>query len=192
MTERPNKGMNLTRSAPARGPAALAGYPRCSADYGATGEKQDVEAKQMVLYFEGRELKTYGEYVRAAELVEGRVYFRVSYLDQDTAIPELVPLVFIGRNLDPDEHGLCFQDASSYMAGERYDSAEWEAAKLEEGPSRQLPNGPVVSFETMQEKEFATVLEFEQALNLLLGVSIRRRKWDGHVRPIEPHPDARE
>jgi hypothetical protein len=29
-TRRPNKGMNLTRSAPATGTAALAGYPRCS------------------------------------------------------------------------------------------------------------------------------------------------------------------
>jgi len=46
----------------------------------------------MVLYFDGRELKPYGEFVRAADLVDGRVYFRVGFLDQDTVIPELVPL----------------------------------------------------------------------------------------------------
>ncbi|HVQ28045.1 MAG TPA: hypothetical protein VMV21_00600, partial [Vicinamibacteria bacterium] len=81
----------------------------------------------MSQYFEGRELQSYGEYVRAAQLVEGRVYFQVSYLDQDSAIPELVPLVFVGRNLDPQQHGLYFQDASSYLAGERYDFAGWES-----------------------------------------------------------------
>jgi hypothetical protein len=144
----------------------------------------------MVLHFERRELKTYGEYVRAVELVEGRVYFRVSYLDHDSAIPELVPLVFLGRNLDPEQRGLYFQDASSYMAGERYDSAEWKSANSEQDLPRRLHEGPVVSFETMPETEFATVLEFEQALNLLLAVSIRRREWDGHVRPIEPHDQA--
>ena len=31
--EPPNKGMNLTRSAPATGTTALAGYPRCYADH---------------------------------------------------------------------------------------------------------------------------------------------------------------
>src|SRR5687767_12608228 len=53
------------------------------------------------MYFEGRELKPYGEFVKASDLVVGRVYFRVSYLDLDMMIPELVPLVFIGRNLVP-------------------------------------------------------------------------------------------
>jgi hypothetical protein len=144
----------------------------------------------MVPYFEGRELKTYGDYVRAAELVEGRVYFRVSYLDQDRAIPELVPLVFVGRNLDPEQRGLYFQDASSYIAGERYDATDWESVNSEEDVPRRIHMGPVVSFETMPETEFATVLDFEQALDLLLGVSIRRNKWDGQVRPIVPHAEA--
>ena len=33
----PNKGMNLTRSAPATGTGALAGYPRCYADRSGAG-----------------------------------------------------------------------------------------------------------------------------------------------------------
>jgi hypothetical protein len=146
----------------------------------------------MILHFEGRDLKSYAEYVKAHDLVEGRVYFRVSYLDQDGAIPEFVPLVFVGRNLDPEQRGLYFQDASSYVAGERYDPADWESAKPEESLPRRLHAGPVVSFETMPETEFAAVLEFEQALDLLLAVSIRRRTWDGHVRPIEPPRKAEE
>ena len=35
----PNKGMNLTRSAPAKRPAALAGYPRCSTNDSGIGAK---------------------------------------------------------------------------------------------------------------------------------------------------------
>ena len=58
------------------------------------------------MYFEGHELKSYGEFVKASELVVGRVYFRVNFLDEDMAIPELVPLVFIGRDLCPEEPGL--------------------------------------------------------------------------------------
>jgi hypothetical protein len=146
---------------------------------------------EMPLYFDGRELKSYGEYVRSAELVEGHVYFSVGYLDQDSVIPEFVPLVFVGRNLDPDEPGLYFQDASSYLAGLRYDSADGACVNEETSPAR-LPQGVVVSFETMPETEFAMVLEFEQALNLLLAVSLRRRKWDGRVRPIEPRAKAGE
>ena len=83
----------------------------------------------MVQYFDGRELKSYGEYVRAADLVEGHVYFRVSYLDQNSVVPELVPVVFVGRNLDPQQRGLYFQDASSYLAGERYDAAGWNTLR---------------------------------------------------------------
>jgi len=35
-----NKGMNLTRSAPAKGTAALAGYPRCSPGTGGARGKR--------------------------------------------------------------------------------------------------------------------------------------------------------
>jgi len=63
------------------------------------------------------------EAVKAGDQVVGRVYFRVSVLDEDAVIPELVPLVFIGRNLDADEPGLYFQDVDSYLTGERYEGA---------------------------------------------------------------------
>jgi hypothetical protein len=72
------------------------------------------------MYFEGRELKSYGEFVKASELVIGRVYFRVSFLEQDMAIPELVPLVFVGRDLNPERPGLYYQDAASCLNGKRW------------------------------------------------------------------------
>jgi hypothetical protein len=80
------------------------------------------------MYFEGRELKSYGEFVKASELVIGRVYFRVSFLDEDMAIPEVVPLVFIGRDLSPEEPGLYYQDAGSFFEGRRWDDTNDEPA----------------------------------------------------------------
>ena len=144
----------------------------------------------MVLYFDGRELKQYGEFVKAVDLVEGRVYFRVSFLDQDTVIPELVPLVFVGRDLHPDQLGLYFQDASSYLAGERYDPADWVPANSQDELPDRFHRGREVWFETMAETEFASVLEFEQGLNLLLVCSVRRRSWDGQVRQIQPPKES--
>lgn len=80
------------------------------------------------MYFEGRELKSYGEFMKASELVVGRVYFRVSFLDEDMAIPEVVPLVFIGRDLSPEELGLYYQDAGSFFEGKRWDDTNDEPA----------------------------------------------------------------
>jgi hypothetical protein len=47
------------------------------------------------------------------------VYFRVSYLDQDMMIPELVPLVFIGRDLRSKHPVMYYQDAEFFLAGKR-------------------------------------------------------------------------
>jgi hypothetical protein len=136
--------------------------------------------------FEARELKQYGEFVKAVDLVEGRVYFRVGFLDQDSVIPEFVPLVFVGRDLNPEHRGLYFQDAASHIGGERYNPAEW----MTTGTDSQIPHGvhrgPEVRFETIPETEYTMVLEFEQALDMLLACSLRRRTWDGRAGPIKP------
>ena len=119
------------------------------------------------MYFEDREIKAYGDFIRASDLVVADVYFRVSYLDEDMLIPEMVPLVFIGRNLDPEQPGLYFQDAGSYLAGERYE------------PANDRITGPRGGFggwlETMPEDEFSNVFEFERGLDSLLACSLRRR-----------------
>jgi hypothetical protein len=51
------------------------------------------------LHFAGREVPRYAEHAAAMTLIEGKVYFQVHFLDRELTIPELTPLVFIGRNL---------------------------------------------------------------------------------------------
>ena len=137
------------------------------------------------LFFEGRELKPYGDFVRSADLVVGRVYFRMSYVDADSVLPELAPLVFLGRDLDSQERGLYFQDAPSYLGGERYDAVNWsgEAAVPEDLPATW--RGPNSEFHVMPDSEYSSVFEYEGALDELLGCSLRRKTWDGHLRPIK-------
>lgn len=69
--------------------------------------------------FEAREVKPYAEFVAPAELVEGAVYFIVTFLDTEMRIPSLEPLVFIGRNLEEDSNSpaFYFQDAASFFEG---------------------------------------------------------------------------
>ena len=53
-----------------------------------------------------------------ASLVQGRFYYRMTYLDEEMTIPDMQPFVLIGRNLkDGEEDHLYFQDAESYRAG---------------------------------------------------------------------------
>jgi len=59
--------------------------------------------------FPARELKDHCDYVRAKDLVVGEVYFRVHFLDDEGLVPELLPCVFVGRNLlSSDEGGTSF------------------------------------------------------------------------------------
>jgi len=63
--------------------------------------------------FEARDLKPDLERVKAADLVAGRCYFRVGFIDEDMVVPDLESLVFIGRDLHPVGPGLYFQDWTS-------------------------------------------------------------------------------
>lgn len=113
------------------------------------------------LRFAGRELKPYGEYVESSELVEGEIYFAVHFLDDQMLVPELDPLVFIGRNLERGESGrLYFQDAASYMSGNRYgDSVGHEGeTKIH-----------------VVEENAPFVFEFEKALDVLMRCSLKRQ-----------------
>lgn len=61
--------------------------------------------------FEAREVTNYTIYVDHESLQEGAVYFIVSFMDTDLLIPELEPIVFIGRNLvSGDIDQIYFQD----------------------------------------------------------------------------------
>ena len=112
--------------------------------------------------FEARELPANSEHYPASRLRDGEVYFRVSFCDQDLLIPQLEPLVFIGRDLgvdDTDIGFLYFQDVRSYSNGTRFGT-----------PSDDEP-----MFERFLESQSSGVFDYENALNALLRCSLRRR-----------------
>jgi len=87
------------------------------------GRDHPSEASSLRMFYEAREIKPYAEHVNADRLEEGAVYFSCMFLDDgETGSPVLEPLVFIGRNLLPEDvHGIettvYFQDAHSYLRG---------------------------------------------------------------------------
>ncbi len=120
------------------------------------------------MYFEGRELKPWAEFVAAEELKEGVVYFRVHYLDHQMLIPALEPLVFIGEDLEPeDEDVLYFQEAHSYLAGER----PFDESKRSD--DQQTCSEVIVH--TMNAAD-CHVLEYDKAIDVLLQCALRREK----------------
>jgi hypothetical protein len=127
--------------------------------------------------FPARDLKPYGEFVEPENLVVGHVYFRVNFLDAEMLVPEVAPLVFVGRDLDTLDKGrsasvLYFQDYGSHLAGVRYATFAAQAEGVHQSPEDAL-DGPV--FECTPESNCTGVYEFENALNTLLSCSLRRK-----------------
>jgi hypothetical protein len=116
--------------------------------------------------FEERELKPYAEPVSAGDLKEGEVYFAVNYVDDNMLIPTLETLVFVGRNLDPndvetDVRKVYFQDVESYLRGIRRNS-----------PS----DGDQAMFSCGPESQVSHIFKYEHALDELMRCALRRRK----------------
>jgi hypothetical protein len=112
------------------------------------------------LHFPGRDVPPYAEYASPAALVERRIYYRLHFLHDEMTIPELEPLVFIGRNLDEgDEDYLYLQDADSYLAGLRYGD-DTQNTDIEGDIHRVSSATPLV-------------YEFERALDRLLYYSLK-------------------
>jgi hypothetical protein len=121
--------------------------------------------------FEARELKPYAEPMTADELTEGGVYFAVRYIDEEMLIPTIDTLVFIGRDLDPGDSGrLYFQDIDSYMQGIRFATATEDTMALFMTESADKP----------------WIFQFDQALDLLMGCSLRRKQMRGGGPPVAP------
>lgn len=111
--------------------------------------------------FEARELKPYAEPVSASDLVESAIYFSVNFVDEDMLIPQMEPVVFIGRNLEANDAGrVYFQDAWSYRQGVRYESAKDGEAMFYVG----------------SEHELGAYFEYDRALDVLMRCSLRRRR----------------
>jgi hypothetical protein len=112
------------------------------------------------MHFGARDLKPYAEPVPAGELKEGEIYFSVNYIDDDMLIPIMETLVFVGRNLEPEDSGeLYFQDIASYRRGVRLSTATKD---------------DYARFILEPEKK-PWVFHYEQALELLMQCSLRRQ-----------------
>ncbi len=111
--------------------------------------------------FEERELKPHAEPIPASELKEGSVYFSLTFVDDEMLIPTMETLIFAGRDLDTNFSGrLYFQDIDSYRNGVRYESAA---------------EGDYATFYECTEDNLNNIFDFEHALDVLLGCSLKRR-----------------
>ena len=125
----------------------------------------------MDLRFEGRVLAPYAEYVRSSDLKEGETYFRVAYADRDLLIPQLEPLVFIGRNLEAGATGrVYFQDIDSYRHGIRIEDPD-----IIEGPDIEEKDDELKGLVHSFAEDTPAVLSFESAIDDLLRCYLRRK-----------------
>jgi|GEM_PF-5259936 len=77
------------------------------------------------IYFEGREVSPQGEPVSEKELTEYSIYYLVNFIDEKTIIPVMRTVVFVGKNLEPDDvNSFYFQDIDSYHGGKGYEHAD--------------------------------------------------------------------
>jgi len=110
--------------------------------------------------FEQREPKDFAESVVSSGLREGRVYLSVQFLDNDMVIPVIETLVYIGKDLRPDDSGkFYFQDARSFRRGV---------------PHTRSGNEAIVH--AHDERNLTHIFEYEKALEVLMTCSLRRRR----------------
>jgi hypothetical protein len=118
------------------------------------------------MHFNARELKPYAEPVMSSDLQVGAIYFSVQFIDDAMLVPELEPVIFLGRDLAPnDQRTLYFQDAGSYLQGIRFQSRETNGA----------------AFYAQSDDEINHIFEFQRALDALLACSLRRNKEHGRA-----------
>ena len=121
--------------------------------------------------FPARDLKGFCDYLKPADLVIGRVYFRVQFVDDASLVPELLPRVFLGRNLFPKEEG-----GKSFLYFTEYDPllppnlAEWLPTEWCKDDSSEDP-----TLEREEEAEYSGLVEFDDALEQLLECALRRQ-----------------
>ena len=114
------------------------------------------------MYFEGRDLTDHAEPVSASELCEGQVYFAVNYVDGEMLIPIMETIVFIGRNLEPDDAGqVYFQDVESHREGVSYDLT---------------PSDGSAKFQSGSANEISHIFDYGHALEELMRCSLRRQR----------------
>jgi hypothetical protein len=112
------------------------------------------------IYFEGREISSYGEPVSENELNEYSIYYIVNFIDEKLIIPVMRTVVFVGKNLEPDDvNSFYFQDIDSYHEGKGYEHADI----YEE-------------FFVCSAKELNSVYDLEHALERLMYCFLQQKK----------------
>lgn len=101
------------------------------------------------------------------EFVVGHPYFMLSYLDKEFRFPEIVPVVYLGMNLEEgfgqDEHDLWFfQDAESFVRTGAYTGSTEEVATAVAGSVS--PAGQVYDFPENQLQNILTASELVQEI----------------------------
>lgn len=130
----------------------------------------------MTTLFEARELKSYAEPVSEEDLQEGAVYFFVSFVDEEMLIPTFDTVVYVGRNLQPDDvDRVYFQDIESFKRGVRYETAV---------------EGDLAIFHSGSKGELGHIFHYERALDQLLACSLRRKSSGRKENEIRPDPEA--
>jgi hypothetical protein len=120
----------------------------------------------MELRFETRGLPPRGEYLKSTDLCEGEAYFIVDYSDAALLIPQLTPVVFVGRDIETRGSGkVYFQDIDSYISGVRLEDPHPDA-------DRDAERGLVYKFVEDQ----PAVFDYEGAVDELLRCYLRRRE----------------
>jgi hypothetical protein len=144
------------------------------------------------MQFEGHDPKPSPERLKSEDLVLGRLYFRVGYLDVNMVAPDVEVVVFIGRDLHPEGPGLYFQDVGSFLAGERFDPARVRSLPQVDGPDHGYftPEMGDTGVDVYPERVHAGAKTFDEAIDSLLACSVRHRAWDGTLRPIPVRDDG--
>jgi hypothetical protein len=115
------------------------------------------------MLFKERNLKDHAEPVHANALRIDQVYFSLQFLDVDLLVPFLEPLIYLGNNLRAgDKNLMYFQSFESHRAG----------ITLDEASSHH--------FQITDSANMNHIFEYENALDLLMNTSLRRRKDLGY------------
>lgn len=104
----------------------------------------------------------HAEPVDPDQLRVGETYFSVTFIDEQMLVPQMRPLVYIGKGVPPARrHQFVFQDAPSYNAGidPKSPPEDWN-----------------VEFHAYTKSSVSSVYAFDAALNVLDRCARRRRK----------------
>ena len=114
------------------------------------------------IYFEGREIPSYGEPVSEDGLKENSIYYIINFIDEEMIVPTMKTVVFVGKNLEQDDiNSFCFQDIDSYNGGIRYDLENMDNYG---------------DFFVCSTKELNGVYNFEHALERLMHCFLRQKQ----------------